>query len=573
MCVFSRVKDSVESALAQYHIENKIFDNITVELPKSLGHGDLSTNAAMVLAKYLKTNPKQLAGEISEYLRQLEYISKVDIAGAGFINMTLTNQAWIDELDQIIAAGDSYGDNHLYANRKVNIEYISANPTGPLHVGHARGAVFGDVFANMLIKSGAEVTKEYLVNDHGNQIDNLVQSVLIRYSNIANNENQPIPEGCYPGSFLIDFAHELYAQFGDDLLHDESKHQQVIRPLILEYTMNIIKKDLQALGVYHDVFRYESDLHKENKIQEAIKIVEDNGYLYRGGLEDPKSKNNKVDQKDMNQLIFASTRFGDDVDRVVLRGDDRPTYFACDVGYEFDKIERGFTDLFMTLGADHAGYVKRIEALVSALSNNQRTINVEIYRLVKFIKDGQKMKMSKRSGDSFTLGDLLDLVGKDSIRFMMLSSHQNAEIDFDIDKVKAMSNDNPVFYVQYAHARACSVIRHINTIFPDLKTSKLSEGYHLAPEEILLIKQLSRFSTMLKKATIKKEPHMMVYYLRDIAAAFHNLWHAGKVDVSLRFIHQDNKELTSNKFVMLSSFLQVIRVVMSVCGITPVEEM
>ena len=577
MGIFNKIRNDIEQSLKDHDIPSTSLANIVIDLPKSPEHGDLATNAAMVLAKDLKSAPRNIAQTIVKSLEKLDHIAKVEIAGAGFINITLTNQAWINELQYILSQGTKYGENNLYEGRNINVEYVSVNPTGPLHIGHARGAVLGDVFSNMLGKTGAKVTKEYLVNDYGNQINTLIKSAIIRYSNLVNQENQSIPEGCYPGTYLIDFAQILYNQFGKNLIdksEDEQAHQ--IRPLILEYIMNMIKKDLHILGVYHDVFRFESDLHKENKIEKATKILSDNGYLYEGTLEKPKSKNNKIDTQNENdkQLIFASTKFGDDVDRVVIREDGRPTYFAGDVGYAFDKIERGFTDFFMMLGADHAGYKKRIEALVSAVSNGQHNVHIEIYRLVKFLKDGQKMKMSKRSGDSLTLGDLLELAGKDGVRFMMLYSHQNSEIDFDVDKVRQLSNDNPVFYVQYAHTRACSAIRHIQNIFPDISINyDTYKTYQLAKEEIMLIKQLSRFPYLLKKATIKREPHVLIYYLKDLASTLHNLWHAGKIEPHLRFLHPDNHDLTMSKFALLSAFIQVVRIIFSICDITPVEEM
>ncbi len=540
---------------------------IVAELPKDKSHGDFSTNAAIVIANKLKLNPKELAETLKAKLLLNQYFSKVQVAGPGFINIEVSFKFWTDFINAVYANPDEFGRTLIGLNKKVLIEFVSANPTGPMHVGHSRGAIYGDALANLLKASGFTVTKEYYINDAGNQIKTLAQSLFIRYQQLFGIESE-VFEGMYPGDYLIKIAEEIKAEYGDHFLSKPDGLEE----LAVDKIMEIIRADLKKLGVLHDSFISElHDLHKTDYIQKAIAILQNKGLLYKGILEAPKG-HVQEDWERKEQTLFKSTEFGDDIDRAVARADGSYTYFAGDFGLALQRLDRGFKDVIMVLGADHTGFVKRIKAITKALSDGKSTVDLPITQMVNLFKDGQPFKMSKRSGNFITAEDVVDEVGLDVLRFVLLSRKNDTVIDFDFDKVKEQTKENPVFYVQYAHARCSSVlVNALNeyAIKPDLSKLDLLNTSHDAD----LIRKVSLFPRIVEQAALTHEPHRLIYYLIELATEFHSFWSKGGDDIDLRFIIPNNPDLTSARLVLVDLVKLTIKLALKMLGIKAMDRM
>lgn len=519
-------------------------ENVTIEPPKDASFGDMATNAAMVLAKKSGTNPREFAENLAKEIALIDEIEDVSIAGAGFINMRLKKSIWQQLVPQIISLSNHYGDSDIGDNHKVNVEYVSANPTGPLHIGHGRNAVYGDALSSLLEKAGYDVTKEYYVNDAGKQVEILAESVRYRY------RGEQVPDGYYPAEYVLDIAKDFQGNI-DNL--DE------VKAFAIAKIMEMIKADLHLAGVNHDIFASEAALQPH--LPSLISRLTEMGLIYNGILEPPKGKI-PDDWEPREQTLFKSTIYGDDVDRPILKSDNSFTYFASDIAYTEDKIRRGFERLIMVLGADHGGYVKRMQAVTSALSDNKVKLEVKLMQLVQLFKDGEPFKMSKRAGNFVTVQDVVEEVGKDIFRFMMLSKKNDMGMEFDLDKTKEQSKDNPVFYVQYAHARAKSVIRNSDITIDAVDYSLLSSD-----DELALIKLMGQFPRIIEAAAIAAEPHRIVFYLQDLAAHFHSLWNV------TRFILPDNPPLTKARIAMVMALTTTISTGLEIIGVKALEEM
>ncbi len=517
--------------------------NVAVEPPRDASHGDLATNAAMVLAKAAGTNPRALAALIAPKLEALPGVTSVEVAGPGFINLRLTPDAWRDELRTILTEGDAYGMSNVGKGERVNVEYVSANPTGPMHMGHCRGAVVGDALASLLEAAGYAVTREYYVNDAGAQVDILARSAHLRYLEALGRQIGEIPEGLYPGDYLKPAGQKLADQHGNELLGmPESKWLPIVRATALQAMLALIEDDLGSLGIRHDVFFSERSLSEgpRDEVAETINDLKAKGLIYKGRLPPPKGKVDE-DWEDREQLLFRSTAFGDDIDRPLVKSDGSYAYFAGDIAYHRDKFRRGFKTMIDVLGADHSGHVKRMEAAVAALSDGAAELDIKICQLVRLFRAGEPVKMSKRAGTFVTLREVVDEVGAGPVRFMMLYRKNDAPLDFDFAKVTEQSRDNPVFYVQYAHARASSVLRNVRETFPDLDPEEgslaVSDLGRLTDEaEVTLIRRIAQFPRLVEAAATAHEPHRIGFYLYDLAGDFHGLWNRGKDLPQLRFI-------------------------------------
>jgi len=577
MNIYKKIKTDLITILKKigknFNVEDEsIFDRISVENPKEEKYGDISTNSAMVLCKVFKKNPRELAGLIVEEIKKLSYVEKVEIAGAGFINMTLKQNFWHEILDEILKADEEYGNSDLGNNEKVNVEYVSVNPTGPLHVGHTRGAIFGDVLANILKKVGYDVTKEYYVNDAGNQIKTLSRSAHLRYLE-ALGETIEIPEGCYPGEYLKPVGEALKAKFGIELKgKTEDEYIPMIREFVVNEMMNLIKDDLDKMGIHHDLFFSEKkELHDKGAMDKTLKFLWDNGFLYKGKLEAPKGK--VIEDYVSEELtLFKTKQFGDDTDRAVLKADGTPTYLAGDMPYLKNKIDRGFSKMFIILGADHVGYVKRLQAVSKAISGGKVELSIHLTSMVKFVENGKPIKMSKRSGKFLTARDVVDEVGKDILRFIMLTKQLASPMEFDFAKAKEQSKDNPVFYVQYAHARGHSVFRKAKEeLGLDIeKLEKVDMSLLKDEAEISLIKKLAKYPKVLESSAMNYEPIKITLYLQELAGQFHSLWNMGG---NLKFIVKDDKELTKARMILVQAVVNVIKSGLTILGVKPVESL
>ncbi len=548
---------------------------VSVEPPRDPAHGDMMTNAAMVLSKAAGLSPKAIAEALAEELAKDPRIAAVDVAGPGFINMRLTAAVWQDIVKVILTTGLDYGRSTLGNGAKVNIEFVSANPTGPMHVGHVRGAVVGDALARLLAFSGWKVTREYYINDGGAQVDVLARSAFERYRE-ANGLEPEIREGLYPGDYLIPVGEALKAKYGDSLLDKGEQYwMKDVREFATEMMMAEIRGDLAQLGVQMDVFSSEKALYGTGKIEAALQALRDQGLIYEGVLEPPKGKT-LDDWEPRQQTLFRSTAHGDDVDRPVMKSDGSWTYFAPDIAYHYDKVQRGFDQLIDIFGADHGGYVKRMKAAVSALSNGRVPLDIKLVQLVKLFKGGEPFKMSKRAGTFVTLRDVVEQAGADVTRFMMLTRKNDVSLDFDFDKVLEQSKDNPVFYVQYAHARVNSVLRKaaeagMSFSDADLADADLSQLEHEA--ELKLARQLGEWPRLIEIAAKSNEPHRIAFYLYELASDFHSLWNRGNDDSSLRFIQEGNVATSAAKIAMARSTGVVIATGLGILGVKPVHEM
>ena len=551
---------------------------LTVETPRDASHGDITTNAAMVLCKGANMKPRDLAEILKCEIEKLDGVTSAEIAGPGFINCKIDDAFWQARLADILKAGTDYGTSKMGAGNKVNVEYVSANPTGPMHVGHGRGAVFGDVLASLLEKAGFDVTREYYVNDAGAQVDVLARSLHLRYCEALGEDIGEMPEGLYPGDYLKPAAARL-AEIEGDKWKDApaSEWLEPLRSFAIDAMMGLIRDDLGAMGISHGVFTSEKKLVGAGKVDEALKFLTDNGLIYQGVLEPPKGKL-PDDWEEREQTLFKATDFGDDVDRPVQKSDGSWTYFATDMAYHLDKFNRGFADMIDVWGADHGGYVKRMQSAVKALTNGKGTLDCKLCQMVNLMDGGEPVKMSKRAGTFVTLRDVVDEVGKDVVRFIMLTRKNDAGLDFDFAKVREQSKDNPVFYVQYAHARSYSVWRMAaDELGPDAVSDDKVLGADLSllkdPAEMSLIKMMAGWPRLVESAAEAHEPHRMAFYMYDLAALFHQLWNKGKEDATLRFIINDNIPLTMARLALIRGMATVIASGFGVFGITPKEEM
>ena len=551
------------------------FSQITVEPPKDSRHGDMATNAAMVLSKSVETKPRELAKIISESLSQNEIVLSVDIAGPGFINISLSEACWHSLLSSVLLNGINFGRSNIGSSKKVNVEFVSANPTGPLHVGHTRGAVFGDALASLLSYSGYEVTREYYINDGGAQVDVLARSVFLRYQEAFGKE-VVFEDGTYPGDYLIPIALKLKDKVGDAYLQkSEDKWLPEFRDYAVQAMMDLIKSDLDLLGIEMDTYFSEKSLYDSGQIEAALDRLKNNGLIYKGILEPPKGKKTE-DWEPREQTLFKSTLHGDDVDRPVLKSDGTWTYFAPDIAYHFDKITRGFDLLIDIFGADHGGYVKRMKAAVSALSNGEVPLDIKLCQLVKLYQNGEPFKMSKRAGNFVMLRDLVEEVGPDVTRFVMLTRKNDAALDFDFQKVLEQSRENPVFYVQYAHARIKSVIRKAEELDIDISDRALAETNLTGlthSSELSLIKKIAEWPRLVEVAARLYEPHRIAFYLFDLSSQLHAHWSKGSDNPDLRFLHNDNLVKTQSKIALARAVSIVISSGLAILGVEPAEKM
>ncbi len=555
-------------------------DRVLVEPPRDPAHGDLATNAAMVLAKPLAMKPRDLATRIAAALADDPDVDSAEVAGPGFINLRLRAGCWHAVLRTAIGADAGFGRSDLGRSAKVNVEYVSANPTGPMHVGHTRGAVFGDALAGLLDFAGYDVTREYYINDAGVQVDVLARSAFLRYREALGEDIGPIPEGFYPADYLKPVGKTLVARFGDGLLtRPEAEWLPVVREFTVDAMMALIREDLAQLGVSQDVFFSERSLNdgKRDRVAEAIDWLADKGLIYEGRLPPPKGQLPE-DWEDREQTLFRATEFGDDIDRPLKKSDGSYTYFASDIAYHFDKFQRGFHDMIDVWGADHGGYVKRMQAAVRAITGGDGSIDIKICQLVRLLRGGEPVKMSKRSGEFVTLRDVVEEVGRDPIRFMMIFRKNDAPLDFDFETVTEQSKDNPVFYVQYAHARTCSVFRQAASEMPGLATDETAlAGAPLErltdSGEMALIRRLAEYPRMIEAAAIAHEPHRVAFYLHDLASEFHAHWNRGKELPHLRFISAAEPDTTLARLALIHAIKLVLSSGLSILGVGAPEEM
>ncbi|MER8502397.1 arginine--tRNA ligase [Mesorhizobium sp. M0213] len=552
---------------------------IAVEPPRDASHGDLATNAAMVLAKPTGQNPRALAERLAEGLRADEDIAAAEIAGPGFVNLRLKDGFWQAHLTALLGEGRNYGRSTIGGGKKTNVEYVSANPTGPMHVGHCRGAVVGDALANLMAFAGYDVTKEYVINDAGSQIDVLGRSVILRYREALGDEIGEIPAGLYPGDYLIPVGQALASEFGRSLLQmPDEEALAIVKDRTIDAMMTMIREDLALLNVHHDVFFSERTLHANNakKIRSAISDLTLKGHIYKGKLPPPKGEKPE-DWEDREQTLFRSTAVGDDMDRALVKSDGTFTYFAADVAYLKDKVDRGFVDLIYVLGADHGGYVKRLEALARAIAGDEVKLTVLLCQLVRLFRAGEPVRMSKRSGEFVTLREVVEEVGRDPIRFMMLYRKNDAPLDFDFAKVTEQSKDNPVFYVQYASARCHSVFRQASEQLGEAmfdRNQLAAEVALLTDEgEIGLIRKLAEYPRLIEAAALALEPHRLAFYLYELASSFHGHWNRGTDNPDLRFVKVNDRQLTHARLGLVQAVSDVLTSGLTLIGANAPTEM
>jgi arginyl-tRNA synthetase len=557
---------------------------VVVEPPRDASHGDMATNAAMVLAKDANAKPRDLAEAIAGKLRADDLIEKVEIAGPGFINLTLKNAAWAGALRTVIDAGSDYGRSRTGDDEKINVEYVSANPTGPMHVGHCRGAVFGDALASLLDFAGYDVVREYYINDAGAQVDVLARSAFLRYREALGQHIGEIPEGLYPGDYLKPVGEALAKDHGDGLLKQtEDQWLPVVRAKAIAMMMDEIRMDLAALNVRHDLFFSERSLIEggQDRVGATIAELRAKGDVYEGRLPPPKGAPVE-DYEDREQTLFRATAFGDDVDRPLKKSDGSYTYFASDIAYHKTKFDRGFANMVDVWGADHGGYIKRVQAAIAAVTAGKGSLDVKIVQLVRLLRNGEPVKMSKRSGDFVTLREVVDEVGSDAVRFMMLFRKNDALLDFDLAKVIEQSKDNAVFYVQYGHARGHSIFRNAREAFPNLPEepaarSKLLRNADLArlddPAELGLMRRLALYPRIIEAAALAHEPHRIAFYLYDLASEFHALWTKGRDLPHLRFIITNDADITVARLALVQGVVSVLASGLAVLGVNAPNEM
>jgi arginyl-tRNA synthetase len=581
--IFAEILERVRVAAAGVLAPGADISRAQIEPPRDPTHGDMATNAAMVLAKDAGKKPRHLAEAIAEKLRADDLVAKADIAGPGFINLTLKPAAWLAELHNAVLLGPRYGQSDIGRGEPINVEYVSANPTGPMHVGHGRGAVFGDALASLLAFTGFKVTREYYVNDAGAQVDVLARSAFLRYREALGEHIGTIPEGLYPGDYLKPVGAALAAEYGSALKHkSEVEWLPLVRIAAIKMMMDVVRTDLGALNIAHEVFYSERSLIEggHDRVAETIDWLRDRGYVYEGRLPPPKGALPE-DWEDREQTLFRTTVFGDDVDRPLKKPDGSYTYFASDIAYHRTKLERGFCTMIDVWGADHGGYIKRMQAAVAALSDRGAELDVKLVQLVKLLRAGEPVKMSKRAGDFVTLREVVDEAGRDAVRFMMLYRKNDAVLDFDLAKVIEQSRDNPVFYVQYGHARGHSVFRNARAAFPDLPDDfsdpafldAASLGLLADPAELTLMRRIALYPRMVEAAAAAHEPHRIAFYLFDLASEFHAHWTLGNAAPHLRFIIQNDRRMTVARLILVQGVVTVLASGLSLLGVGAPDEM
>ena len=557
---------------SKHNFDNsEILKKITLEPPKNNINGDMSTNLAMLLSKSLKLNPKEIANKLKPYILKLPNIALVDIAGPGFINITLKQSTWSDFIKNMLLNPQNWDKQNIGKGQNINLEYVSANPTGPLHAGHARGAVFGDALASLLDEVGYKVIREYYINDAGSQIEKLVESSLLRYDECNGQAIKEIPDGLYPGEYLKDVGKELLKKYGKNLKQNSKENIfDLVRKVSIEVIMKMIKEDLSKLGVKMDVFTSEKNIISGNLLTDILTLLENKNLTYYGTLDPPKGTDPNTWEK-RQQFLFKSSSYGDDSDRALKKSDGSWTYFATDMAYHLDKINRTNGDLINVLGADHTGYISRINAAVNALSNGSITIDTKVCALVNLMENGNPIKMSKRAGNFVTLSDIIDAVGKDVIRFIMLTRRNDQSLDFDFKKVTEKSKENPVFYVQYAHARCNSIFKSAEILEENLsaENTDLLSGN----DETELIKFISQWPRTLELAAKNHEPHRICYYLIELSSMFHTLWNKGKDNFNVKFIVENDVKLTNARLSLVKAVALTIRKGLSILKIKPIFEM
>jgi arginyl-tRNA synthetase len=581
--LFSHVHSGVIDAITRLSKTGRLpegldLSRVAVEPPRDAAHGDVSTNAAMVLAKPAGKSPRDLAQELADRLAEHEDIASAEVAGPGFINMRLETSFWPKFLRSALVLGDAYGYSTIGHGRKINVEFVSSNPTGPLHVGHCRGAIFGDALANLLEATGSSVTREFYINDAGAQIETLARSAFLRYREALGEDIGEIPPGLYPADYLKPVGEALAAEHGSSLLSmSEEERLPHVCTKAVAMMMDLIRSDLDVLNIKHDVFFSERTLHESGAIRDTVEALRQSGLVYEGRLPPPKGQLPE-EWEDREQTLFRAAEFGDDIDRPLQKSDGSYTYFAADVAYARDKIERGFDELVYVLGADHGGYVKRLKAIGKALAGDRVEVSPLLCQLVKLFRAGEPIRMSKRAGEFITLREVVDEVGPDVVRFMMLYRKNDAPLDFDFAKVTEQSRDNPVFYVQYAHARICSVFRNAAEDLGEEAQSgrALNEAdFSLLTDdsELDVIRRLAQFPRLLEAAAATREPHRIAFYLYDLASDFHSLWNKGKESPHLRFILLNNAKVSIARLALLRAIRYVLSNGLHILGVRPVEAM
>jgi arginyl-tRNA synthetase len=585
MNLYALFSERIHSALGQLKAAGVLpqdvpADGVTAEPPRDPSHGDVATNAAMVLSKPAGMPPRELAEKLVELLAKEEDVADVQIAGPGFINITLAASFWTRVLKAVLDEGGEFARSTVGNDQPVNVEYVSVNPTGPLHVGHCRVAVFGDALAELLKFAGFRVTTEYYINDAGAQVNALARSAYLRYREALGEDIGQISEGDYPGDYLKPVGAALAEKHGKDLVGaEESQWLPVVRDFAIAAMMDMIKDDLASLDIRQDIFFSERSLieGETDRVAETIEELRGKELIYEGRLPPPKGKL-PDDWEDREQTLFRATQFGDDMDRALIKSDGSYTYFASDIAYHNDKYKRGFTSLIDVWGADHGGYIKRMKAAVEAVSGGEAELDVKICQLVRLFRGGEPVKMSKRAGEFVTMREFVDEVGPDPVRFMMLYRKNDATLDFDFVKVAEQSRDNPVFYVQYAHARAYSVFRNTRDVFADLdpaklKTAKLKFNLLNNDEELGVVKRISQFPRVVEAAALAHEPHRIAFYLYELAGDFHSLWNRGKELPQLRFINPTDRDLTEVRIALLAAIAEVLATGLKILGVQPIREM
>lgn len=579
--VEARVSDALKAMKAEGFLpEDLMLPTIEAEAPRDATHGDVAVNAALVLAKAARMKPRDIAEALKAKLEAASDVSKIDVAGPGFLNITFKPEVWHNLVRKILSEGDSFGAGSVSNGEKVNLEYVSANPTGPMHVGHCRGAVFGDALANLLQFAGFDVTREYYINDAGSQVNVLARSAFLRYREALGEDIGDIPEGLYPGDYLVPVGKALAAEFGNSLRQlPEDQWIARVRDFTIDKMMDMIRDDLAALNIRHDVFFSEASLTRDgqDKIKAAIDVLRKKELIYEGRLEKPKGHDDS-EWEDRTQTLFKSTAFGDDEDRAIQKSDGSYTYFAGDVAYHYDKLQRGFLHLLNVFGADHIGYISRMKAVVAALSDKKADLDIKVVQLVRLFRGGEPFKMSKRAGTFVTLRDVVDEVGRDPVRFMMLYRKNQETLDFDFAKVTEQSKDNPVFYVQYAHARVASVFRNVAVQMPDLDTTQASLiqadlGVLSDVGEIDLIKRLAAFPRLIEGAAKAHEPHRLAFYLYDLSSTLHSQWTRGNDSPHLRFIQSNDGVATKARLALIGATKTVINSGLKVLGVEAPDAM
>jgi arginyl-tRNA synthetase len=591
MNIFATYKSRIDTIVGELMAEGALpagldLTRVAAEPPREAGHGDISTNAAMILAKPAGKPPRAVAELLVERLKKLPDVTDVSIAGPGFINLKVNDDIWRGALRDVLVEGVAYGNADVGKGEPINVEYVSANPTGPMHVGHARGAVVGDALANLLAKAGFKVTKEYYINDAGGQVDNVARALRMRYLQVLGKVTAEDVQGAlerkeiqYGGEYLMPVAEALVARDGDKWakVNDDDAWIPPLRDFIVAFMMKIVKEDLAAMGIHHDVFSSEKALTVAGKVDDALTFLEGKGLTYTGVLEPPKGKT-PDDYEPRPQLLFKATQFGDEIDRPLKKSNGSWTYFAADIAYHKDKVDRGFNTLINIWGADHGGYVKRVAAALKALTDGKGALDVLLCQMVRVLNNGEPVKMSKRSGTFITMRDLIEEVGKDVVRFIMLTRKNDAPLDFDFAKVTEKSRENPVFYVQYAHARGRSVFRHAAEMF---KGADLSDkGLAAAdlsrltdPDEIGVLRAIASWPRTVESAALAHEPHRLAFYMYDLASAFHALWNKGNDAAELRFLQPEDQAVSLARLALVRAVGLVIASGLAVFGVEPVEEM